>query len=160
MLAPVDPFDDPDVRPDPVRAVVVVVTVEFVIVVFTTTWSPFLRPDLISTIPLATVPVITTVVVVSFSEPFFDNCTVDVPSLAVVIARTGSSSTSPVELVTMSAITDAPTKNCVGSALNTTITGNVATPDVALATEPTELTMPVAVAPVSVEVDDRAVVVV
>jgi len=95
----VAPLPD-DVEPVPEEATVVVVT---------TTCSPSVRPEVISTKPFALGPVFTTCVRVGpDSVPFVATTTVDVP-LLVVTAPTGSRITFGIAFVETAPITLAPT---------------------------------------------------
>jgi hypothetical protein len=95
----VAPLPD-DVEPVPEDATVVVVS---------TTWSPSLRPEVISTKPFALAPVFTIWVRVGpDSVPFVATTTVDVP-LLVVTAATGSRITFGIAFVEIAPITLAPT---------------------------------------------------
>ncbi len=97
--------------------------------------------------PFEVVPVVTVRCLVLVVEPSVLTSTVVVPSVAVVTASEGTCTTSPVALVTILAVTVAPTKNWSAGAVKVTVTGKVATPELASATAPTSVTVPVAVAP-------------
>src|SRR5690348_14916832 len=81
--------------------------------------------------------------------PFVDTSTLEVP-FACVTAAVGTASTLSSWLYVMATDALAPAWNPVGEPSTVTTTGNVATPELAVAIEPTLVTLPVVAGPVVV----------
>src|SRR5689334_21616783 len=95
-------------------------------------------------------PLVSPVVTVRRSVlPFVDTSTLEVP-FACVTAAVGTASTLTNWLNVMATDALAPAWNPVGEPSTVTTTGNVATPELAVAIEPTLVTLPVVAGPVVV----------